>query len=184
MNAKTRYLLSLLCLAIFVAMTTAFVQHKRVERAEAQQVENEIALLSEDVDVKNIDQIRQIAIIRQQLQKKQPLSDEQIDQLVKILNGPPDQTLQTRATTLLLGSVRLGSLSPSQKTKIADAGIRALKNPEVAVRRFSISLLGRLEEQRAVPVLLPLLNDPEEGVRRSTKKALERLQKPAPTPRR
>lgn len=180
MSARTRYLLSMTCLALFVAITTAFVQHKRIERLHAQQIEEELGFTA--ADVKNPFQMRQVVTIQQQLDRGESINPKQVDQLIAIVNGPQDVILQTNALATLMDLARPNILSSQQKKEVASATLISLKSPELVVRRTSVMLLGRLGDQSAVPVLLPLLNDPEEGVRKSTKKALERLQKSAPAP--
>lgn len=180
MNARTRYLLSMICLALFVAITTAFVQHKRLDRLHAQQIEAELGLTANDV--KNPDQMRQIIAIQQQMDRGQSASAKQVAQLVAIVNGQPDMILQDSALATLMDITQSNTLSSQQKKEVASATLTSLKSPERVVRGTSVMLLGRLGDQSAVPSLLPLLNDPEEGVRSSTKKALERLQKSTPAP--
>lgn len=180
MNTKTRYLLSMLCLAVVVALATTFVRRQSIERAEARIIKEKVALVSDVVGNQN--QLTQVVTIQQQVRKRQPLNDQQVGQLVAVVSGPPDPILQAKSLATLNAVARLNSLSAPQKTKVVAAVIGALKSPEVLVRHSAASVLGRLEDQSAVPALLPLLNDADENVRASTKKALERLQKSAPTP--
>lgn len=179
MNHKTRYLLSLSGLAIVAALSTIYVQQRRAERVDSQELEKRVASLVEDV--KSPAHLRQVEIIIQKIRKNQAPSEEQLDQLSAVVGGPPDKFVQARASAALMDGVKRNFFSSTQKSKIAATAIGALNNPELLSRLYCVRLLGRLREPSAVPVLLPLLNAPEDNMRKAVRKALDQLQKPATT---
>lgn len=173
-RSRARYFLSLSGLAVVVALTTIRVQHSRAARSREQLIDKEVGITK--FDVKDPAQIRQIAAISIQLERGERVSATQISQLAAILNGPLDFITQGGALAILTDMAKANTLPAQQKTKVADAALNSIKSSDIIVRRGSVMLLGRLKEQRAIPAILPLLNDPEEGVRSSAKKALRRIQ--------
>lgn len=74
-------------------------------------------------------------------------------------------------------AIYLLSLSPDlkQRKEAIRPSIEGLHDPCWYVRALSVKALVRLKKREAVPLIIPLLNDPQPEVRNEVKKALQKL---------
>ena len=174
MSKRIHYIASLCALAIIVTVTTYWVQHRRIKNAEAQEVKESVALVASVVN--NKDQLTQVVTIQQQIEKRQPLSDEQVEQLSSVIVGPPDSILKAKALAAAAVVARQGTLTTSQKGNLTQAATKSLNDSDYLTRAYCVNFLGVAGDSKAVSSLLSLLNDSNEVVRGVTKKTINKLQ--------
>ena len=77
---------------------------------------------------------------------------------------------------VLRAAAECHSLSAQSQTLLAELFVSGLEHSEPTIRQLAVIGLGRLGDQRAVPMLANKLKDPHMGVRRNTAYALAMLQ--------
>ena len=79
---------------------------------------------------------------------------------------------------VLRAAAECHSLSAQSQTLLAELFVSGLEHSESTIRQLAVIGLGRLGDQRAVPMLANMLQDPHMGVRRNAAYALAMLQSP------
>ena len=176
MNSKTRYILSLCGLAIVVATATVLFQRVRIQRAEAEVVRKQVALSSGFVNNKT--HLEQVVIMQQQRLRKEPLSDQQVNVLATIVNGPPDSILKAKALTTARVFIQQGAMTDAQKALLTQAATKALTDPDFLTRASGAKFLGTTGDPKNASAILPLLNDSNDTVRRIASRTLDELKNP------
>lgn len=100
---------------------------------------------------------------------------ETVKVLTRLFQAETDAELRVDLLDSLL------SIEGSVTEKLALLTLGAAKGQPTEVRQSAIDGLIDLEDQRAIPILNGLLNDPDEEIREGAKDALEMLQTPPPT---
>ena len=100
---------------------------------------------------------------------------ETVKVLTRLFQAETDAELRVDLLDSLL------SIDGSVDEKLAMLALGAAKGQPTEVRQSAIDGLIDLEDQRVIPILNGLLNDPDEEIREGAKDALEMLQTPTPT---
>ena len=179
MNNKKKYLMALIGISV-LALAFILVQRVRVASAEAEIINQKVALSSSVVN--NKAQLKQVVTIQQQVRKRQPLSDEQVAQLLAVVDGPPDSILKAKALATLSVEAPRGAFTPSQKAKIMASINRALKDPDWLTRLYAMSVLRAFADPATVASVRPLLNDPDANVRNAASRTIKEIEKSASKP--
>ena len=97
-----------------------------------------------------------------------PLSEQEL-QLLRKLAQDPLWIVRGDAVTAI------SFLPPRQRKEMVGIVIERLKDPHPYVRDMALIALARMKAKEAVPHMLNLLNDPDNEVRQTARKALSSL---------
>lgn len=120
--------------------------------------------------------------ISQNIEKTGRISDRELDWCIALMQSPMRQTgynaplLRVKVVYPLL---QLKYLSSEQKEKLYQAIVPMFNTTNDTQkgldRLYATAMVAKLEDKRAIPYLLPLLNDPRPKVRQKAQKALNAL---------
>lgn len=103
------------------------------------------------------------------------MGDEAVEALVETLLHDHDPDARYGAAIALGKICTEHEIRVLNKAKVTQALIRALADPEPAVRFWSAEALGRFKSPLSREPLTALLKDPHQGVRQQARRSLERL---------
>ncbi len=100
--------------------------------------------------------------------RTEPLSEREL-QLLRKLSQDPLWIIRGDAV------IAISFLPPHQRKEMVGIVIERLKDPHPYVRDMALIALARMKAKEAVPHIMPLLNDPDDRVRQTARKALSSL---------
>ncbi len=100
--------------------------------------------------------------------RTKPLSEQEL-QLLRKLSQDPLWIVRGDAM------IAISFLPPHQRKEMVGIVIERLKDPHPYVRDMALIALAQMKAKDAVPHILPLLNDPDDKVRQTARKALSSL---------
>jgi len=100
--------------------------------------------------------------------RAKPLSEQEL-QLLRKLSQDPLWIVRGDAV------IAISFVSSHQRKELVGIVIERLKDPHPYVREMALIALARMEAKEAVPHMLNLLNDPDNEVRQTARKALSSL---------
>ncbi|MEM5767228.1 MAG: HEAT repeat domain-containing protein [Bacillota bacterium] len=112
--------------------------------------------------------------LEEKIVKKRHLSDSDVEWLLELRAKPSTNAPWVRHLVMDLFS-RTPVLTASQQSVLRELAVNELGSAEDLDREGAIRVLWRLADPTTVPALLPMLNDPDDLVRKRARWALDRM---------
>lgn len=177
-QSKRMMLVGVLSFAVALLMTLGVRSYLQQKAAETQ-IRTIGAGMQRSGEVSQNEYIR-VRTLRSSMLAGQNLSDEDFDWCLSILSQTrPHSVVNSNKNAMMIGILlRLpenNDVTPERKERLYTAVAPLLRSKEQLDRAYALNLLGALKERRAIPDILPLLNDPKPGLRTLAREALDKM---------
>lgn len=163
-----------------VALIAALGVRSYLQHRAYQDQMRKVAASMQQIGIVSQDEYIRVRTLRSSMLAGQKLSDEDFDWCLVMLNQTKPYSVANALKNammidILLSLPKNNGVTPERKERLYKAVAPLLRSNQQLDRLSAMNLMRDLKETRAVPDILPLLNDPDPRMRPIARKALDKM---------